>query len=93
MSTIVGTPGYTTSLVKPSFGTSGNAWLGSYTFLGATSSSYFVVTQDGEWLGTVDFPESFTPLQFGSDVLLGVETGQFDVPAVAVYRIEKGNDD
>jgi len=68
----------------------GNVWIGESTvFATETPSAYQVVTSDGEWQGSIDLPEGLRVLQIGSDVVLGIETDELDVQAVAVCRIDK----
>ena len=48
-----------------------------------------ILSREGEWLGRVTFPKEIRILQISEDRVLGVETDEFDVQAVVLYRLEK----
>jgi hypothetical protein len=52
-------------------------------------SARSVFTNDGRWLGTVAFPDRFTPHDIGVDYVLGVWTDELNVEYVRLYRIRK----
>jgi hypothetical protein len=67
----------------------GNVWLGEYRHMGATPDRYLVFLRDGTLIGWLEVPENFTILDLGEDLILGVQTNEWDVQAVVAYRLEK----
>jgi 6-bladed beta-propeller protein len=55
--------------------------------LWVSSDHYDVFSPSGQFLGTVRFPERFTPLVIRGDHVWGVEQDELDVNYVARYRI------
>ena len=67
----------------------GNVWFSEYDLSTLNVMTYFVLSREGEWLGSVTFPKEIRILQISDDRVLGVETDEFDVQAVVLYRLEK----
>lgn len=67
----------------------GNVWLSEYTFVGSPARRYRIIAADGRWIGELELPENFRVLDIGEDVLLGVQTNEWDVQAVAVWELRK----
>jgi hypothetical protein len=67
----------------------GNVWLGDHQFSRLTSSTYFVLSAAGEWMGSVSFPRPIRILGISDDRVLGVELDDLGIQAVAVYEVEK----
>lgn len=68
----------------------GRVWLTPYRFSGSASrsSTYTVVARDGRYLGGIEFPRAIRLLDISGDMVLGVEYDEFDVQAVALYRLQ-----
>jgi hypothetical protein len=75
-------------------GTGGEIWLAPYLMPGyeiieSGPRHWNVVDAEGRWLGKVDFPERFTPMEFGADYVLGVWLDEFDVEYVQRLQISR----
>ena len=80
--------------MRPLFGITrldrpGNLWVADSGLAGRSQARYRVLSAEGEWLGHVDFPGPVTVLDITDSHALVVETGEFDVQAVALYSIVK----
>lgn len=49
--------------------------------------AWIVITRDLEWLGTLDVPEGFIPLDIRGDRVLGTRTGVYDEVILELYQI------
>lgn len=49
--------------------------------------AWIVITRDLEWLGTLDVPEGFIPLDIRGDRVLGTRTGVYEEVILELYRI------
>jgi hypothetical protein len=78
---------YSGLLVDPS----GNVWLrtGRHFPPEGPSPEWTVFSVDGAWLGSLEMPEGFDPLEVGEDYLLGVWRDELDVESVRVYGLER----
>lgn len=68
----------------------GNVWVEHYTLGGVTSPVWSVFDQEGLFLGDLEMPEGFLPLDIGVDHVTGVSRDEFDIPYVRRYRLLKG---
>ena len=68
---------------------SGNVWLGEYRLADPTASVYRIISSSGEWLGSITFPRDILILDITDTHVLGVETNELDVQAVALYELVK----
>ena len=48
-----------------------------------------VIDSDGAFLGRIDIPEGFVPLDFGPDYVLGEWRDELDVPHVRMYQLSR----
>jgi len=64
-------------------------WVELYPTVGAVSSSWLVLTLEGETVGQVELPRNFDPLEIGSDYVVGVLTDEMDVEHVVVAELER----
>lgn len=53
------------------------------------ASGWLVLDDDGTWLGRVDLPAGFRPLEIGQDWVLGVWQDELDVASVRLYGLEE----
>jgi hypothetical protein len=67
----------------------GHVWLLRYLAPGEGAQRWDVFGTTGAWLGTVDLPERFTPLDIGSDRLAGVWRDPDGVDHLRVYALER----
>jgi hypothetical protein len=52
-------------------------------------SDWSVLDPEGRWLGTLQLPETFRPLDVGADYVLGVNTDELGVEYAEVYALGK----
>ena len=67
----------------------GNLWLQEYRWKEDEPVRWSVFDPSGRWLGVVEVPANFTMSEIGSDYLLGMTTGEFDVQYVDMYALVK----
>lgn len=66
-----------------------NLWAKEYAEPGTQMSRWFVFDQQGQWQGTVQFPDRFEPQDIGADYVLGVQQDELDVEYVRMYKLLK----
>lgn len=66
----------------------GNVWVAEYAADWRYPSRFRVFSPTGEWLGWVEVPPRFEVLDIGQGYLLGVHRDEFDVAAIALYRLQ-----
>ena len=69
----------------------GNVWLSEPGFGSIVAKTYSVISSEGVWLGTVEFPTDIRLLDISDDRVLGVEMDAFDVQALVLYEILKAS--
>jgi hypothetical protein len=67
----------------------GNLWVERYRRPSEAQHAWTVFDNDGTMLGTVDVPGGFSPLEIGTDYVLGRHMDQLDVEQVRLYRLIK----
>ena len=68
----------------------GNVWVKEYTPPAEDDANrFYVFGPDGVWLASPEVPVGMRPLAIGSDYVIGVGQGEFDVEVVSVHRLEK----
>ena len=67
----------------------GAVWISSYTMVGLPSSSFLVIDAHGVARTRIEFPRPVEILDIRDNRLLGVETNEWGVQAVALYRVER----
>ena len=68
----------------------GNVWVKEYTPPAEDDANRFDgFGPDGVWLASPEVPVGMRPLAIGSDYVIGVSQGEFDVEVVSVHRLEK----
>lgn len=67
----------------------GRIWLGEFvaSYAGAITSSYRILSAEGEWLGRLDVPEGLRILDIAGGRVLGVVTGEMEVESAVVYEL------
>jgi hypothetical protein len=80
--------------VRPAYGRlltgpDGELWVQDYSVDGG-ATGWSVFDAAGVWLGTVEVPVRFRPLQIGRDEMLGVWRDDLDVEYVRAYRLRRG---
>lgn len=67
----------------------GRIWLGDYAvgYGSRTTSSYTILSAEGEWLGRLDVPDGLRILDVAGGRVLGVAKDEMDVESVAVYEL------
>ena len=67
----------------------GRAWLRP--FGTSTDASFWtVIDENGVWLGPVEMPERFNPLEIGDDYVLGVTRDELGIEYLKLFDLEKG---
>lgn len=79
---------------RPAYGgmfadASGNLWIEEWAPNPSLPGAWTIVLHDGRWLGSVDAPEDFYPLDIGEGWILGVERDELGVEYVSVLPINK----
>lgn len=69
--------------------TSGNLWVGEWAMYPQVARTWTVFDTAGAWLGEVEMPPAFSPMDIGDDWILGVEMDEMDVEYVSLYPLEK----
>lgn len=67
----------------------GNAWVRRYSDDRETPSRWTIIGADGAWLGTVEMPPRFRPLEIGADYVLGHWTDEVDVEHIRRFELVK----
>ena len=67
----------------------GNLWIRSYQAPGDEIRTWHVLAADGEWLGTVTFPDRVSPLEIGEDYVLARFGDELDVEHVQMWELIK----
>ena len=68
----------------------GNAWVQQFRpYFASGPSMWTVIAADGVWLGTVELPDRFVPLEIGEDFVLGAWEDELDVEYVLLYDLIK----
>lgn len=67
----------------------GNVWLGAAGIFIRWEDRFRVISAEGEWLGSVDFPSPVWVLDITDTHALVVEKDDLDVQAVSLYEISK----
>lgn len=67
----------------------GDIWVTEYTPPWKERRVTAVFAADGPWLGTVEIPGDFEPLEIGEDYLLGVLTDELEVEHLVFYELER----
>lgn len=70
----------------------GNLWVQAFEVPGASERTWSVFTADGTWLGDIEFPDRFRPLEIGDDYVLGRFGDQLDVEHVQIWELVKPAD-
>ncbi len=68
----------------------GHLWVAEWTVFSETPRRWTVLDPTGRWLGAVEVPEGFAPLDIGADWIVGVEEDAMDVEYVVVYPLTRG---
>lgn len=67
----------------------GNLWARRYQLPDDTIATWDIIAESGRWLGAIELPETFWPLDIGNDLLTGVWIDELDVQQVWVLRIQR----
>jgi hypothetical protein len=67
----------------------GNLWAQSFEVPGAPERIWSVFTPEGTWLGDVEFPDRFRPLEIGDDYVLGRFGDELDVEHIQLWELVK----
>jgi len=83
---------------RPAFGgllpdEDGNLWVGDWALTPQVAEGWTVLDPQGRWLGEVEVPHRFSPLQVGTDWILGVQWDDMDIEYVVLYPLRKGAGD
>jgi hypothetical protein len=70
----------------------GHLWVAEWTVFGEVPDRWNVVGPEGRWLGVVELPDGFSPLDIGPDWVVGVARDELDVEYVMAYPLERGGD-
>jgi hypothetical protein len=68
----------------------GNLWVGAWAMFPEVAPFWTLFDEDGRWLGVVEVPPNFFPMDIGEDWVLGVERDEMDVEYVTLYPLIKG---
>ncbi len=72
------------------FDPDGNLWVREYPEPNALQHTWCVFDTLGRWLGDVSLPGDLNRvLHIGRSRIIGRTRGEYDIPLVAVYRLEK----
>jgi 6-bladed beta-propeller len=80
--------------IRPAYGRfvadrEGYVWLAPYRPASGQPVPWLVVEVDGTIMGDVELPEGFTPLEIGTEYVIGVVRDDFDVPYVRMYHLTR----
>lgn len=67
----------------------GNVWVTESTVTSDDPATTGVFAADGDWLGTVEMPRNFRPLEIGEDYALGTLSDELDVPHLVQLGLER----
>lgn len=67
----------------------GNIWVTEATVTSSDTAVTGVFAADGEWLGTVEIPRNFHPLDIGEDYILGTLIDELDVPHLVGFGLDR----
>ncbi len=67
----------------------GNVWVQQFEIPGSPSRTWSVFGPGGEWLGDVDVPDRFRPLEIGDDYVLGRYGDELDVEHIQLWELVK----
>jgi len=67
----------------------GNLWVQAFEVPGTPRRTWSVFTPAGVWLGEVDVPDRFRPLEIGDDYVLGRFGDELDVEHVQLWELVK----
>ncbi len=67
----------------------GNVWVEAYRLPWERQPVWEVFDPDGRWLGSIETPTSFRPLQIGGDFLLGRHRDELGVERIRLYELIK----
>lgn len=70
----------------------GNLWVQSFEIPGAPERTWSVFTSAGTWLGDVEFPDRFSPLEIGDDYVLARFGDELDVEHIQLWELIKPSD-
>lgn len=65
----------------------GNAWLRGYEVTPSDPDLWTVISADGEWLGTVEFPPGLQPYEIGEDYVIGLWRDELDIQYVHLHEL------
>lgn len=68
----------------------GNLWVGAWAIFPEVASLWTVFDGEGVWLGEVELPTGFFPMDIGEDWILGVERDELEVEYVTLYPLDRG---
>lgn len=68
----------------------GYVWVGRYHYPGALTLEWEVFDPSGIWMGMVETPPGLEVHEISRDQIIGIAKGDFDVPYVQVYRLDRG---
>ena len=67
----------------------GNLWVVDQNRPADTRNSWSLFNPNGEWLGTMVFPDGFLPMDIGDEYVLGRWRDDLDVAHVQLYELIK----
>jgi len=65
----------------------GDLWVGAYAHPSRIPSRWDVIDADGVWLGAVEMPGGFEPVQVGGDWILGLSRDEYDAERVELRSL------
>lgn len=66
-----------------------HAWIGEYLLPGADARTYTVVDGDGRAVGRVTLPPRTSPLEIGTDYILGLTRDDLDIEQLTLWRLTR----
>jgi hypothetical protein len=66
-----------------------NLWVSDYAPFPRVPEAWSVFDSEGRWLGVVEMPHRFVPMDIGDDWILGTEQDELDVEYVTIYPLLK----
>lgn len=67
----------------------GDIWVTEYAPPWEEQKTMAVFAADGPWLGTIELPADFRPLEIGADYVLGVHTDELEIQRLVLYELER----
>lgn len=64
----------------------GDIWVTEYALPWEEQQTTAVFAADGPWLGTIELPADFRPLEIGDNYILGVYTDEHDIQQLVLYE-------